>query len=99
MKRVKLYFKSLLWLAAFLFVTGFGDVNVYQGIVSKISPNGITILTKSGGQRTFKIDTQTKTFVSGRVLPATRIKPNSHVEVAVNSDDVCLQIVVQEGPK
>jgi hypothetical protein len=41
----------------------------------------------------------TKVFASGRIVPFTRIMPNSQVQAAVNGDGLCLQVVVEEGPK
>jgi hypothetical protein len=99
MKGIKLYFQGFLWLVAFLIVTGFGDVNVYQGIVRSVTPTSIVIINKHNGQQSFRVNSETKTFVSGRVRPVTRIGLNSKVEVAANRNDVCLQIVVKESPK
>jgi hypothetical protein len=99
MKRHLLFFKKILCSSVIALLVGFGNVTVLKGIVLSIAPGKITVIQKNGSQLNLKINTQTQTFVSGRPLPATRIKPNSHVQIAVDRDDVCLQIVVEEAPK
>lgn len=99
MKKQMTVFLGVISLVAMVFLTGFGEVAVYKGIVSSIRPSAITIIQKNGGQKTFKINDKTVSFVSGKHLPARRIKPNSHVEIAVDRNNVCLQIVVEEAPK
>jgi len=99
MKRNHAWLVRALGLVAVVFLTGFGNVSVYQGSVRAIGADSITILNNNGTQQKFIVNNLTRTFVSGKILPVTRIKPNSHVQIAVDGNDVCLQIVVEEVPK
>lgn len=78
---------------------GAGDIAVYFGTIRTLHENRLTLMLKDGGEKSIKMNNETRAFVSGRIVPFTRIKPNSHVQAAVNGDGICLQIVVEEGPK
>lgn len=78
---------------------GAGDITVYFGTVRITQDDRMTLMLKNGGEKTIKMNKDTRAFASGRIVPFTRIKPNSHVQAAVNDDGLCLQVVVEEGPK
>lgn len=78
---------------------GAGDIDVYFGTIRTLHENRLTLMLNDGREKNIKLNDETKAFVSGRIVPFTRIKPNSHVQAAVNGDGICLQIVVEEGPK
>lgn len=85
-------------LLSFMLV-GAGDISVYFGTVRTTQDGRMTLMLKNGGEKNVRMNKETKVFTSGRIVPFTRIKPNSHVQAAVNSDGLCLQVVVEEGPK
>lgn len=99
MKRKRNALVALLGLLSLPVLLGAGNATVYFGTVRSIDASKITILNKNGSERVLKINAGTRSFVSGRSLPATYIKPHSQVQVAVDGNDVCLQIVVDEVPK
>ncbi len=78
---------------------GAGSVTVLHGMVRTIKGSDMVVMLKNGSERTVKLSKDTRVFLSGDLSPYRLIKPNSKVEVAVNSDGKCLQVVVQEGPK
>lgn len=78
---------------------GAGDIAVYFGTVRNIQDNRMMLIMKNGSEKSVKLNNDTRVFASGRLVPYTRIKPNSHVQAAVNGDGLCLQLVVEEGPK
>ena len=80
-------------------VLGAGTITVYFGTIRATQGDRMTLMLKDGGEKTLKMNQDTKVFASGRTVPFTRIKPNSHVQAAVNGDGLCLQVVVEEGPK
>jgi len=82
-----------------MLLLGAGDVHVYFGTVQACTPDKISIVQKDGGEKSFKVNGATRVFVTGRLLPVTRIRPNTRVQVAVDRHDVALQIVVEEAPK
>lgn len=86
-------------LLSVLILLGAGNATVYFGIVTSIEADKITILRKNGAEIKLRIDAATKSFVSGKRLPAAFIKRNSYVQIAVDEHDVCLQIVVEGAPK
>ena len=91
-------FLPLVVLLSFM-VLGAGNIAVYFGTIRTVQDGRITLMLKNGGEKTIKMNKDTKAFASGRVVPFTRIKPNSLIQAAVNGDGLCLQIVVEEGPK
>ena len=78
---------------------GAGDIAVYFGTIRTTQDGTMTLMLKDGGEKTIRVNRDTKAFASGRIVPFTRIKPNSHVQAAVNGDGLCLQVVVEEVPK
>ena len=88
----------LVMLLSFMLL-GTSDISVYFGTIRTTQDGKMTLMLKSGGEKTIKMNKDTKAFASGRIVPFTRIKPNSHVQAAVNGDGLCLQVVVEEGPK
>lgn len=99
MKRQLNALVALLGLLSLPVLLGAGNASVYFGMVRSIDAGKITILNKSGSERQLKINAGTRSFVSGKLLPPRYIKPNSYVQIAVDENDVCLQIVVDEVPK
>ncbi len=99
MKRIRFEMIILMVVLLSFMLLGAGNIAVYFGTVRTIHDDRMTLLLKNGGERTIKMNKNTKAFASGRIVPFTRIKPNSHVQAAVNGDGLCLQIVVEEGPK
>ena len=88
----------LVMLLSFLLL-GAGDIEVYFGTVRTSQDGKMTLMLKGGGETTLKMNKDTRVFAAGRTVPITRIKPNSKVQAAANSDGLCLQVVVEEGPK
>lgn len=89
----------LVMLLSFMLM-GAGNIEVYFGTVRATTKDGrMTLMLKNSGEKTVKMNKETKVFAGGRIVPSTRIKPNSHVQAAVNGDGLCLQVVVEEGPK
>ena len=82
-----------------LMLLGAGNIAVYFGTVRSSQDGKLILLLKNGGERTLKMNRDTKVLAAGRIVPFTRIKPNSVVQAAVDFDGVCLQVVVEEGPK
>ena len=99
MKPIKCEVILLLVVLLSFILLGAGDITVYFGTIRTTQDGRMTLMLKNGGEKTIQMNKETKAFASGRIVPFTRIKPNSHVQVAVNDDGLCLQIVVEEGPK
>jgi hypothetical protein len=99
MKRQLKILSAGLGLASVLVLLGAGKVSVYFGTVRSIDAEKITLLAKNGSEKKLRINSSTRSFVSGKLLPATAIMPHSRVQIAVDDQDVCLQIVVEEVPK
>lgn len=78
---------------------GASEVNVYFGRVRDTQGDKMILLLKGGGEKSIRLNKDTIAFSTGRQVPYTRIKNNSDVQAAVNSDGLCLQIVVEEAPK
>jgi len=88
----------LVVLLSFLLL-GAGNIAVYFGTVRTTQDGRMTLLLKNGSETTLKMNKDTRVFAAGRIVPFSRIKPNSQVQAAVNPDGLCLQVVVEEGPK
>jgi len=99
MKTYLHWFVKLVVLVVPVFLLGAGDITVYFGTVRSVRADKVTVLLKDGSEKSCKVTDKTRSFVSGRLLPVTRIRPNSHVQIAVDGQDVCRQIVVEEAPK
>ncbi|MDA8413354.1 MAG: hypothetical protein M0023_06140 [Desulfobacteraceae bacterium] len=78
---------------------GAGSISVYFGTVRATQDGKLTMMLKGGSEKTLKMNKDTRVFAAGRLVPFTRIKPNSQVQAAADSDGLCLQVVVEEGPK
>lgn len=88
----------LVMLLSFMLL-GAGNIVVYFGTVRTTQDGKMTLMLKRGGEMILKMNKDTKVFASGRIVPFSRIMPNSQVQAAVNPDGLCLQVVVEEGPK
>jgi hypothetical protein len=82
-----------------LLLSGAGSFKLHEGAVRSVTSNSITIADKGGFEQTLSVNTSTQVYISGKVLPVRRIRRNSLVEIAANSQDVCLRIVVREVPR
>ena len=99
MKRYLRALLRILGLVCPLLLMGAGNSDVYLGIVRSVKADRIVILQKNGVEKTFKISAATRSFVSGKLLSVKHLKRNSAVQIAVDDQDVCLQIVADEVPK
>ncbi len=72
---------------------------VYNGIVKSIKGADMVLMQKGGAESSVQLTKDTRVFASGKIVPYSRIKPNSIVQVSIASDGRCLQVVVEEGPK
>ena len=99
MKLMRMYLFLMFVILSSFMLFGAGNIAVYFGTVRTTQDGKMTLMLKGGGEKTLKMNKDTKVFASGRTVPFTRIKPNSHVQAAVNGDGLCLQVVVEEVPK
>lgn len=99
MKILKM-FALVLSLNFMLFTNLWASVaTVYNGIVKSIKGPDMVLLQGGGAEKSVRLTKETRVFASGKVVPYSRIKPNSIVQVAITDDGRCLQVVVEEGPK
>lgn len=82
-------------------VSGYAEevASSYYGMVKSVRGVDLVIIQKDGHEKSMKLSKETRVFASGRVVPYTRLKPNSVVRVAVIDGSKCIQVVVEEGPK
>ena len=99
MKLIRYEVLLLVVLIVSFMLMGAGSVAVYFGTIRTTQDGKMTLLLKGGGEKTLRMNKETKVFASGRIVPFTRIKPNSQVQAVANDDGLCLQVVVEEGPK
>ncbi|NTV49685.1 MAG: hypothetical protein HGB32_02560 [Geobacteraceae bacterium] len=99
MRILRLLFVVVVMALSSSFVMGAGSVNVFNGMIRNIKGPDMVVILKNGSEKQLKIDKDTRIFIGSERSPYSFIKPNSMVEVSINSDGKCLQVVVQEGPK
>jgi len=99
---MKRYLKAVLKVAGVatpLVLLGAGQATTYLGVVRSVESKRITILQKSGAEKTLKFTADTRAYASGKLVPATFLKRNSKVQASVDEHDVCIQIVADEVPR
>jgi len=99
MRILRLFFVVVIMALGSFFVMGAGNVTVFNGMIRTIKGSEMILILKNGSEKHIKLNNDTRVFIGMERSPFSFIKPNSKVEVAVNSDGKCLQVVVQEGPK
>ena len=99
MRALKFIFITVVMALGALFVMGAGNVTVFNGMIRAIKGPEIVLILKNGSEKHIKLNKDTRVLIGRERSPFSFIKPNSKVEVVVNSDGKCLQVVVQEGPK
>ena len=84
---------------ASLFAMGAGSVTVFSGMIRTIKGSEMVLILKNGSEKQVRLNKDTRVLIGNERSPSSFIKPNSKVEVAVNSEGKCVQVVVYEVPK